>query len=512
MPICAAIDLGSNALRLKVASWTRDHENQTLCAERIEVRLGVGAFSETAEIDEPTVLALIEAMRHFRALMDGHGVEMFRAVATSAMREASNRDDIIARVLEATGIAIEVISGSEEARLIQLGAQLENPPTDQPVFYIDIGGGSMEVSVGTAGVLQALHSYRLGAVRLTEMFVRSDPISEGETRRLRAYVGDELAQHADIFRAYSGRATLAIGTGGTIGALVEAGLAQSKKPDSGASIELTRAELDRLIRELRERDSLSRQRLPGINASRADIILAGALALREVMKMLGIDRIRPSSRNLRDGMLMDLIERTSDEADLADRLTARRRGFARVMAERFNVRQPHADHVARMALELFKALLAEHKLGHEERDMLEAAALLHECGMAISFSGFHKHSQYIIDNAELLGFTREEIRMISLIARYHRKAEPSNGHYGYGPLNDAQKEVVMWLSGILRVADALDRQQGQHVRALRFLPGEEKCAIEVDASGEVSLELWSAARKGGLLERMLKRKIVFSRA
>lgn len=512
MPICAAIDLGSNALRLKIASWTRDHENQTLCAERIEVRLGAGAFSEESVIPEQTVEALAQAMRHFRSLMDGHGVELFRAVATSAMREATNRDAIIDAVLAATGIEIEVISGSEEARLIQLGAQLENPIVDLPVFYFDIGGGSMEVSVGTGGQLHALHSYRLGAVRLTEIFTQSDPITDADFRRMKAYAQDEITQHAELFRAFSGRATMAIGTGGTINALVEAARSFAKNAAPNAPYELSRADLDRLMRELRSRDLRERQRLPGVGGSRADIITAGAVALREIMKAMGVDRVRPSSRNLRDGMLIDLIERTSEEADLAARLTARRRGYARLIADRFNVRQPHADHVARLAVTLFDELIKEHSLGHEERDMLEAAALLHECGMSISFSGFHKHSLYIIDNVELLGFTRQEIRMVSLIARYHRKAVPSSRHYGYGDLKQESRKVVNWLSGILRVADALDRQQAQHVREVRYLPESDAAVLQVDASGEISLELWSAERKGTLLSDLLGKPIRYQRS
>ena len=511
MPVLAAIDIGSNAMRLKIAECPDPKHIHTLAHERLEVRLGSAAFAGKSAIGSETLARTISAIRHFKELIDAHRVTALRAVATSALREATNRDEVILAVREETGVELEIISGPEEARLIQLGAQLNNPLDGERAWFIDIGGGSAEVSVGDGKDLLGLASMRLGAVRLTKMFVESDPIVRPDLRRLIRFVHKELDQYRGILADKGEGAKLAIGTGGCASALVDACYSGNARGESVlASNEVNRSQIHKLTAEIVKMSAEERAELSGISASRSEIIVAGAVVMREVMDEFGIETLRISERGLRDGILVDLMERGAGAKRPSGRISDRRAGYVRHVAKKFGVKLPSAYHCAALASSIFDQLRDLHGFDESWRDRLEAAAILRETGKSISFSSFHKHSQYIISQAELLGFTIAEIHDIALVARYHRKAEPQMRHPEYAALSATRKERLRWLAGMLRIADGLDRRRQKRVQSVKIDTSEDVIGIEIEANGDVTLEKWSAEKNASLLSKVLRRDFVFT--
>lgn len=506
MPVYGVIDVGSNAIKLKVARCEAPGRVETLLDEREPVRMGAGVF-RGKPISRETVRAAADAISRFRKLFESQNVEQFRAVATSAMREAPNRHSVIEEIRERCGIELEVISGSEEARLIQVGTSLDVNATRGNVLFIDIGGGSCELSVRENGELKELCSLALGAVRLTENFIRSDPISPDDHRKLKDYIYSELRNNVGSMarRSYE----LAIGTAGTINAICESILAQREVYASSTPSAVRYAAVSSLHRRLREMKLEARKDLPAMSGNRADIIVAGAAVLKYVLKMFRLPSIRPSKRGLRDGVLLDLLLRHARDRKLEREFHRSRREGLVHFGDRFAVPRAHTEHVTKLALDLFDQLAELHKLGDEERGLLEASGLLHEVGRAVNYGSMHKHSYYIIKNAELTGFTQDEIGIIANIARYHRRNEPSTKHENFSALSPRQRIVVRWLSGILRVADGLDRHHDARVRAVKARVDSRVITLDLDNEYESELEIWSSRRKSRVLAEVSERKLEY---
>ncbi|HRJ78128.1 MAG: Exopolyphosphatase [Planctomycetes bacterium] len=506
MPVYGVIDVGSNAIKLKVARCEAPATIETLCDEREAVRLGVGVF-RGKPISRETVRAAAAVLTRFEKLFESHGVKQYRAVATSAMREAPNRHSVIEEIRERTGISLEVISGSEEARLIQVGTSLDVNAAQGSVLFIDVGGGSCEISVREGGDLKDLCSLALGAVRLTENFVSSDPISSDDHRKLKDYIYSELRNNVGMMarRSYE----LAIGTAGTINAICESIVAQRELYPSSTASAVRYASVSSFHRRLRQMKLEDRKELPGMASNRADIIVAGAAVLKYIMKTFHLEAIRPSKRGLRDGVLLDLLLRHTRDTRLEREFHRARRDALVRFGDRFAVPRAHTDHVTHLALRLFDQLPSLHKLGEHERGLLEAAGLLHEVGRAVNYGSMHKHSYYIIRNAELTGFTQDEIAMIANVARYHRRSDPSMKHENYAALSPRQRSVVRWLAGILRVADGLDRHHDARVRDLHVRVTPKSILLDLDNEYEAELEIWSSQRKAGLLEEVAERVVEY---
>ena len=506
MPIYGVIDMGSNAIKLKIARCEAPGLIETLCDEREAVRVGAGVF-RGKPIPRETVHAIVDVLARFKKLFESHKVERFRAVATSAMREAPNRHSLIQEIQERTGITLEVISGSEEARLIQVGTSLDVNAARGSVLFIDIGGGSCELSVRENGELKELCSLALGAVRLTENFISTDPISAAEHRKLKDYVYSELRNNVGTLgrRSYE----LAIGTAGTINAICESILEQREKYASSTPSAVRYTAISDFHRRMRELPLDERKALPALSSNRADIIVAGAAVLKYVLKMFHVAAIRPSKRGLRDGVLLDLLLRNAQDARLEQEFHRARRESLVHFGDRFNVPRAHTDHVTKLALSLFDQLRDSHKLGDGERGLLEAAGLLHEVGRAVSYGSMHKHSYYIIKNAELTGFTQDEIAVVANIARYHRRSEPSPRHENFSTLSPRQRIVVRWLAGILRVADGLDRHHDARVRDVKVRMSPKAITLDLDNEYEAELEIWSSQRKAKLLGEIAERRVEY---
>lgn len=507
MPVFGAIDVGSNAIKFKIARCEPPSRVETLCEEREPIRLGAGVF-RGRPIPRETIAAAAEAFARFRQLFALHRVERFRAVATSAMREAPNGDAVLAEIAERTGFALEVISGSEEARLIQLGTSLDVSTSTGTVLFIDIGGGSCELSVRDDGAMRELVSLPLGAVRLTENFVSTDPISGDEHRRLKDVIYSEIRENAR--RMAKRNYELAVGTAGTVNAICESILASRDLYPESTPSAVRYADISAFHRRLRAMTLDERRALPEITGNRADILVAGAAVFKYVLKTFKPAAVRASRRGLKDGLLLDLLARHAHDAALETEFHRARLDALVEFGERFQFDRAHAQNVARLALRLFDALRALHGLGDAERALLEAAALLHAVGRSVNTVAMQKHSYYIIKNAELTGFTQDEIAVIANVARYHRRGEPSARHENFAPLGAAEREVVRWLAAMLRVADGLDRHGDGRVRDVGVAVGAGAIALALDVAADADLEVWASQRKAGLLETLAGRPVEYA--
>ncbi len=424
-------------------------------------------------------------------------------------READNGGDFIADVERRTGIKIRVISGNEEARLIHMAAVYGVHMGGNPAVVIDIGGGSVEVTLGTASHLTHAHSFKLGVIRLTERFVRSDPLSSRDERRLVKHVNKEIGGYLDSIS--DRRFDRVIGTSGTIlslGALAlsEDGIAD---PEAIRNRRVPAKSIRRIRKRLSGVDLEARLHMDGLDPRRADIAVAGSILLDTILRRLGAEDVTLCDLALREGLVLDYIHRNSATIRKVERYPDVRRRSVVELGERCGYSPAHARHVAALALSIFDQTRAVHRLGDQEREWLEYGALLHDAGVHISYERHHRHSYYLIKNGELRGFDPQEIEIIALLARYHRQATPKKSHEGYGLLNGALRRTVRTLAAMLRLAEGLDRSHAQIVTSVDVVPKGNAYLMRLRASGDAELELWAAHRHAEALERVLERPLRF---
>jgi exopolyphosphatase/guanosine-5'-triphosphate,3'-diphosphate pyrophosphatase len=469
--ILAAIDVGTNAVRLEIARPLPDGTLETLHQERDPVRPGEGVFSG-GSISKPVANRLLATLRRYAALCRRHRAKV-RAVATAAVREARNRDEIVRRAREEAGLELEVVSGREEARLICLGV-LEGRPASTRSLVVDIGGGSTEVATGLGERPTSLYSVPLGAVRLTEIFNSSGRVSEERLAVMRSYAAEALRE--TLPRRLAGP-RIALGSSGTINAIVAAGT-DSKR--------LTRRRLERMVDDLAGLSLAERRKR--FEPRRAEIIVAGAVILEACMAHLGLEAVTAVSTGLRNGLLIDLA----------------RRSPATMI---FGFDEKHARQVSRLALELFDQLAGLHKLPASARGLLEAAALLHDVGHAVSPQRHHKHTFYLVANADVAGFSDQERQLVALVARYHRRSPPEAGRPDLEGLAPGQLRLLRRLVALLRTADALDRSHHQPVLGLRATALVGRVRLSLKTRGDIDLELWDVEREAGYFRQALGRRI-----
>ncbi len=485
--ILAAIDVGTNAVRLELARPEADGSLALLHQERDPTRPGEGVFA-TGAIPREVANRLLSTLRRYGALCRRHQARV-RAVATSAVREARNRDEIVERARHEAGLELEVISGREEARLICLGV-LHGAPATRRSIVVDIGGGSTEVASSLGDRPETLSSVALGAVRLTELFGASGRISERKLGLLRSFA-DEAVAEALPKRLPGPRS--ALGSSGTIHAVV--GYAAS-----AGTAHATRRQVTRSVDELARMGLSERRR--HFDARRAEIVVAGAVILESLMRGLGLETVTAVDRGLRDGLLVDLMRRTRTPDD--DRSVS---AAAAAFGERFGFDRAHGEQVRRLALRLFDDLAGLHRLPASSRRLLEVAALLHDVGHSVSYHRHHKHSQYLIQNADLPGLTDREREIVARIARYHRRSTPERGHSGLAGLSAAEVTTVRKLSTLLRLADAFDRSHHQPVRDLRARTDGRVVEVRLRARSPCDLELWDAQHEALLFRRVFARRL-----
>ncbi|HYI61314.1 MAG TPA: Ppx/GppA phosphatase family protein [Acidimicrobiales bacterium] len=511
--VLAAVDVGTNSLHLVVARVVDGDRFEVITREKEQVRLGQGA-GDMKTLAPEAVERGVAALGRFRRLADAHGAEL-RAVATSAVREAENHDDFLRRARRQAGVEVEVVSGVEEARLIHLGVLSALPVYERPLLLCDIGGGSTELLLGLRGEARAARSLKLGAVRLTNRFFADGPPSKSDIEACRRHVRGALVAFEREVRRVGFE--VAVGSSGTIEQVVRLARRRAGDDDpartwNGATA--TAGEIGEVAAELaRAARKGTLDQVEGLDPKRADIITAGALILEGVVQRLGVEELTLSEAALREGVLIDTLERVRGGS--LHRVTDVGRHSVRHLADANDPDPAHSAWVATLALQLHDDLAGLLGLDAESRDHLEAAALLANVGLAVSHDGHHKHSYYVIRNSDrLVGFTDAEIERIALVARYHRKSAPKARHPEFARLAPEEQAVVRALAALLRVAIGLDRTHGQRVAAARARAVGGTVVVEVTPAdgAEVDLELHTAAERSDLLADVLDRPVEVVRA
>jgi len=501
----AAIDIGTNSVHMIVVQVRPDLSFEVVDREKEMVRLGAGGLDGRA-LTPSAMTAALQALSKFRRLADSHKVDEVIAAATSATREAENGGDFLATIHRETGIDVRVISGREEARLIHLAAGYGVDLGGKRGVVIDIGGGSVEITLGPARDAELARSFKIGVIRLTERFVRSDPLPGRDERRLVAFIEEEIGAHVDqiVARGYQ----RVIGTSGTILSLGSVALAADENAtDEIRNLRVPAKSLHRLRKRMVASDLQERLHLPGLDPRRADLAVAGSVLLDTILRRLGADELTLCDLALREGLILDYARRNRRHIATIERYPDIRRRSVEELGERCHYWSEHARQVARLALALFDQTQAIHGLADREREWLEFGALLHDVGVHISYKSHHKHSHYLIRHGDLRGFEPHEIEVIALIARYHRQATPKKSHEGFDTLDAGLRKSVRVLSAFVRLAEGLDRSHAQLVEALDIIDRGDDLLLRVRAAGDAELEHWAAQRYLGPVEDVLGRVI-----
>lgn len=504
----AAVDIGTNSFHLVVARPTADHRFEVIDREKDMVRLGSG--SDDMKCLAPDAIDRgVAALKRFRQIAESAGASL-HAVATSAVREADNRHDFLQRARDEAGVEVDVVSGVEEARLIHLGVLQGVPGLDRRHLLIDIGGGSTEFVIGQGAEVLEAHSLQLGAIRLTDRFLRVEPLGSTAVEECRRYVRAGLTYPVQSVEKFGFE--IAVGSSGTIACVAE--MVQTARGGdrlrTKGGFSFTAAELTAVIEQLVAAPTVvERLGLLGLDPKRADIILGGAIILEQAFGALGIQEMTVSNYALREGLLLDALRRREHRS--VGHLDDLRRKSVLHLAAICPGERGHAEHSTQLALQLFESTRPWHGLGEDSEELLEAAGLLASVGLFVSHDRHHLHSYYVIRHSDLLvGFTDREIELIALMARYHRKSTPRSRHPEFARLALADQAMVKTLAGILRIAVALDRTRASLVDGLSVRPGvkEDEVQVVVSADGrDIGLELYTAESRTSLLEEALGVKV-----
>jgi len=489
------VDVGSNAIRF-LAAELGEGGLGPLEMRRAPVRLGHEVFL-TGRLTEASMTAAVEALAGFALLAAELGLERLRAVATSAVREAANGQDLVERVERRCGLELETISGAEEARLIHLAVRERVPLGNDRWMLADLGGGSVEVSLVEASGTLWSESHTIGSVRLLEELSQAGAEPGRYARLLEEYVS-VLRVPVSATRDIAGF----IATGGNVESLAR--LAVPTAPGSVAHVPLER--FRSVIATLSRLSYRQRVEELGLREDRADVILPAAMIYERLAALTASDTIVVPFVGLKEGVLLDLAGRgraASGGGDMAGvPLEA-----ALSLGRRHLFDEAHGVQVSRLAASLFDQLLPLHGMGDEDRRLLATAALLHDIGQFISYQRHHKHSLYLLSHSELPGFSPGQMRLIANLARYHRKRHPNLDHPDYAALAPADRRRVRRLAAILRLADAMDRDHTQRVRFVTVRPAGDDLELALNGDGDLLLEKWALKKKSGLFSEVYGRRI-----
>ncbi|HEY0672241.1 MAG TPA: Ppx/GppA phosphatase family protein [Longimicrobiales bacterium] len=488
----AAIDIGSNAIRLVAAQFTSPTSLQQLEQLRLPVRLGHDVFL-TGRLTDDAMNAAIDGLSLFSRRMQELDITKYRAVATSAVRDSRNGVDFVLRARDEAGIAINVITGAEEARLVHLAVRNRIRLGRQKWLIADLGGGSVEVSVVDDHGIHRTESYEMGSVRLLEELAVAGEEPGRFRRRLEEYTA--TLRNSRILHA---KVAGFIATGGNIEALAR--LADAKPDNTGVS-SIRVDELRAIIERLASLSYAERVAQLNLREDRADVILPAAMVYERLAVLAAVDTVLVPAVGVKDGLLWDLLEQNT--AVGRGRTTRERAVFAAALTlgRRFHFDEAHARQVAKLAASIFDQTHAMHALKRDDRRILIAAALLHDLGTFIGYKRHHKHSLYIISESELPGLTATETLMVANVARYHRKNTPSAHHTAFTRLDEKNRERVIRLSAILRLADALDREHLQRVESISCNVKKDALELNVTGRGDLLLERWALQQKAQFFEK-----------
>jgi exopolyphosphatase/guanosine-5'-triphosphate,3'-diphosphate pyrophosphatase len=494
MPVLAAVDVGSNAIRCVVASIDAERRLELLENIRESVRLGQDVFTGGV-ISEGTMGRAAEAFRRFAEAIRSHGAIWTKAVATSATREALNKEIFIDRILQASGIELVTIGPEEEARLIHLAVMQKITLKNKLALLVDIGGGSTEITIASGESVLSTESYKMGSVRLLQLLEGPGHDQEEFATLLQEYVD---ATKRRIVREIGERTIdLCIGTGGnieTLGDLRRQVL--GKERDSMLGL----AELESLLGSLRSLSFEERIARLGLRPDRADVILPAAIIVRRIMKQAGTDVLQIPRVGLKDGILVDMIQELYGEKRGIDRDQVLSSALA--LGRKYAFDEQHGLTVSRFAVQLFDQTKPLHNLALEHRMMLEVAALLHDVGTYVNVTGHHKHTQYLLLASPLVGLSREQTAIVANVARYHRKSLPKPQHDSYRVLSSRDRVVVSKLSALLRLADAMDNEHASKVEDFSVELKRPELVLHLKGREDLLLEKWALMQKAPMFEEV----------
>jgi exopolyphosphatase / guanosine-5'-triphosphate,3'-diphosphate pyrophosphatase len=504
----AAIDVGSNSLHMVIAQADSDGSITTLW--RMKEMVGLGRMSfPSRRLSREAIDRAVSALSRFVQSARARGCEKILAVATSAVREATNGGDFLLRCRREVQLPVRVISARDEAKFIYYGVRHAVDLGDQPRLIVDVGGGSVEFIVADATRPLMLESRKLGAARMTAKYVHSDPISSADLKSLSNIYDRELTPLCATILSY--KPVSAIGTSGTLENL-SAMCAAFAKPGHATDGVIERGPLSKLVTRLIESRTKDRAALEGLDDQRKDQIVAGAVLVHELFRRLALETIKVCRSALREGILVEYLARHLPDIQIRREVPDPRRRSVLDLARRCAWHQSHSEQVARLCLDLFDQLEPLHKLGPDDRELIEFGALLHDIGWHIDRRGHHKHAMYLIDNGGLKNFSREEIAIIANIARYHRKSAPNMSHEPYAALSSRARQVVQVGAALLRIADGLDRSHGSVVSSVSTKTGKKRVDVSINARGDIELELWGARRKMSMFDKVFGRKLRFKKS
>jgi exopolyphosphatase / guanosine-5'-triphosphate,3'-diphosphate pyrophosphatase len=509
MQTFAAIDIGSNSCRLKIARVVQ-HRLRTMHEDREVTRLGSSVF-EAGLVSPDAMAATLRALKRFYKAVQMHGADHVRAVATAAMRDARNGRAFLAWVKDETGWDVEIISGLEEGRLIHRGVINNEPGTAGRCLLIDIGGGSCEISLSAQKRIVQTVSLPLGAVRLTEEFLESDPPTKDEIARLKKFVARELRKASR--RVTPGHVRLVIATSGTAAALSTASKAMRKVRPSKREYVTPAADVHKLARKLARMKNEARSAIPGIGPRRSEIIVAGAHVFSDLLEHFSLPGMRYSDMGLRDGILAQMLAE-SDSRTFAHQQYERDRWEAVLeICRRYGVDPKQAEPVRAHATQLFHDLAPIHALPPDYQSWLEAAAMLRDIGKFMNYQGHHRHAQYIIANSEVFGFTPTQRIITSAIARYIGKSRPEPEGRTMRQVPVEEHEHVRRAVVLLRLAVALNQDRASDVLRVRVRTFPKRIFLELSPGRTgAELELWSLRKEAVYFREVFRRELLVTLA
>jgi len=501
----AAIDAGSNAVRLAVARAYSALDIEPLFNERYSLRLGEGVFVRH-RFSEKLFKKGVKAFRHFHEVMEEFGVTRYRAVATSASREARNRDAFVRRIKQETGVALEVVNSSEESRLGRVAVLAALGPESPPRCIADLGGGSLEISILRDHTVEQSAQLPLGAVRLMTTLKMPGVIRPVQAEQVRRYVRALLESRLPS-RPNLGEQT-AVALGGNAETL--ANIAPGPRLHGLPTIQLSL--LRERLPDLLERDVRERMKTYGIRRDRADVLGISAITFVTLGRYLNIRNFSIPSVGLREGLLQEIAREAFSRTE-PHRYNAAARQLlvgTRSLARRFQKDQTHAEHVRELSVLLFDQLQPVHHLPAQSRVLLESGALLHDTGHMISHRGHHKHGEYLVMNGDIPGLEGRDRAIVAGLVRYHnRKSDPAGHHVAYSSLNNSDKRIARRLAAILRIAEGLDHSHRQRVTQLRAAFQRAAVGLQITARGDATEDLLDANRSAELFEKEFHVRLYF---
>ena len=500
-PTFAAVDIGANSVRLKIARLVR-RRLEVIHEDREVTRLGESVF-RTGALDPQAMEQTMQVLRRFHRAAQTQGADFARVVATSALRDARNAHAFVDWVRSTTGWAVEVISGLEEGRLIHLAIMSGTRVASYRVLLIDLGGGSCELTVSHEGQIKQMSSLPLGAVRLTQEFLHHDPPKKKELERLREFIAEEVGRVEK--RIAADHVQITIATSGTAAAL--AGLWRSRASNNPNTV--PRPAVQDLARELGRETLPERLALPGIGPRRAEIIIAGANVFAELLARLRLPSFRYSPLGLRDGLLAQMVADYDRETRFRHQIESQRQNALVDAGKHFSVDLKFSERVRDLAAALFNGLKSVHGLPPEYADWLAAAAMLQEVGSYVNRAGRRRHTYYIISHYELFGYTLHQRELIAAIARYVGRSRPTVDSRPMRPLSAPERNMVQKAVLLLRLARALDQGRRGAVKDVKVgvEPGRVRLRLRTGRGG-ADLELWALDKERDYFRDVFGRELV----